>query len=164
LRMHIRQLLFSEFSDPALAQDAAKALRTGLTRTMQQFPFLAGSLRLADAKMDRVSLQYPDSISDGVIDQIFTVSYDQVENPDLEFAKMETAGFLPLPIWGDVFCPKLLRSYPGLEDEFAVRLVSFNKGVPVPVLAAQATFVRGGLVLSVYAHHSAIDGTGLAIV
>lgn len=30
----------------------------------------------------------------------------------------------------------------------------------MPVLATQATFVRGGLVLSIWIHHSIADGTG----
>ncbi|KAJ4354466.1 uncharacterized protein N0V89_006203 [Didymosphaeria variabile] len=145
-----------------IADDAVGALKAGFAATIRQLPFLAGTIRLSDAETGRLAIQYPESPFDELIDQIFTISYGQAGNPDLEYTKMEKDGFPPLPMWRDVFCPSLLRNHPGLDDEYAAGLISFKKELPVPVLAAQATFVRGGLVLSVYSQHNAIDGSGTA--
>ncbi|KAL5393447.1 hypothetical protein DPSP01_000268 [Paraphaeosphaeria sporulosa] len=161
LRMYARHLLFFEFPDPGYLEDAVDALRAGFAATIHQLPFLAGTIRLSNPDTGRLSLQHPESLSDELIDQIFTFSYDQAGNAVLEYTKMEKNGFPPLAIWRDVFCPVLLRNHPGLDDEFAAGLISFKKEMPVPVFAAQATFLRGGLVLSIYAHHSVIDGAGL---
>jgi hypothetical protein len=161
LRMYVRHLLFFEFPDPGHLEDAIDALRAGFAATIRQLPFLAGRIRMSDPDTGRLTLQHPEAPSDELIDQIFTFSYRQAGNPDLEFTKMEKNGFPPLPVWRDVFCPSLVKNHPGLDDQFAEGLISFKKEQPVPVFAAQATFIRGGLVLSVYAHHSAIDGAGI---
>lgn len=160
LRMYVRHLLFFEFPDPGRLEDAIDALQAGFAATIRQLPFLAGTIR-PSPEADGLTLQYPESPSDELINQIFTFSYSQAGNPDLEYTKMEKDGFPPLPIWGQVFCPSLLRNHPGLDDEIAAGLISFDKGQPVPVFAAQATFVRGGLVLGVYSQHNAVDGTGM---
>ncbi|KAF2447742.1 hypothetical protein P171DRAFT_518795 [Karstenula rhodostoma CBS 690.94] len=161
LRMYVRHLLFFEFPDPGHLEDAIHALRAGFAATIRQLPFLAGTIRLSDPDTGRLFLQHPESLSDELIDKIFTFSYDQAGNPALEYTKMEKNGFPPQPLWRDVFCPSFVKNHPGLDDEFAAGLISFKKEQPVPVFAAQATFIRGGLVLSIYAHHSALDGTGL---
>ncbi|KAL1599688.1 hypothetical protein SLS60_007491 [Paraconiothyrium brasiliense] len=162
LRMYVRHLLFFEFPDPVHLEDAVDALKAGFAATVRQVPFLTGTIRLSDAEAGRLALRYPESPSDELINQMFTISYAQAGNPDLEYTKMEKEGFAPLPVWRDVFCPSLLRNHPGLDDEYAAGLISFKKELPVPALAAQATFVRGGLVLSVYSQHNVIDGSGTA--
>ena len=163
-RMYVRHLLFFELPDPGTFEDAFKALEVGFSATIRQIPFLAGDVKLVDVQTGHLALQYPEVISDELLDERFTINYSQAGNPELDYSKMEKAGFPPLRIWRDVFCPDLLRNHPGHDDEFAEGLISFKKGMSVPVLAAQATLIRGGLVLSVYSHHSVIDGTGIAKV
>ncbi|KAJ4301884.1 hypothetical protein N0V90_003980 [Kalmusia sp. IMI 367209] len=162
LRMYVRHLLIFEFPDPGHLEDAVDALRAGLSATIRQFPILAGTIKPSDAQTGRLSLQYPEIVSEELIDQIFTFSFDQAGNPNFEYTKMEKAGFPPSSLPRDAFCPDLLRSHPGLDDAFAEGMISFEKGQPVPVMAVRATFTRGGLILSVYSHHSAIDGSGIA--
>lgn len=57
-----------------------------------------------------------------------------------------------------VFCPIGLRDHAGLEDPHAENCTSAAKGYRIPIMCAQATFIPGGLVLSVYAHHNVVDG------
>lgn len=164
LRIYARHLLFFEFLDPVHLEDAIDALRAGFAATIRQLPFLAGNIRLSSPDTGRLSLEHPESPSDELIAQIFTFSHGEAGNPTFNYVDLEKSGFPPQPIWRDAFCPSLLRKHPGLDDEFAAGLISFKKGLPVPVFAAYATFIRGGLVLSVYANHSAIDGGGLTNV
>jgi hypothetical protein len=161
LRMYVRHLLFFEFPDPGHLEDAINALRVGFAATIRQLPFLSGTIRTLNPDTDRLALQYPESPSDELIDRIFAFSESQAGDPNMEYITIEKNGFPPLPVWREVFCPSLLKNHPGLDDEFAEGLISFKRGRAVPVFAAQANFIRGGLVLSVYAHHSAIDGTGI---
>lgn len=161
--MFVTFILF-EFPDPSYSKDAVNALRVGLKATIRRYPFLAGNIRLSDERTGRVALEYPDIISDEIIDKMFTSSYRQVGSLDLDFTEMQKTGFPPAPIWRDVFCPVALKKHPGLDDDFAAGLISFKKKLPVPILNAQVTFIRGGLVLSVYSHHSAMDGVGIAQV
>lgn len=163
-RLYVRHLMFFEFPDPGNYEDAVNALQVGFAITLRQIPFLAGDVRLSDPEMGRVALQYPSVISDELLAERFTSNRNHIGNPELNYSNMEKAGFPPIPTWRDVFCPELLRSHPGHDDEFAEGPISFKKGQSVPVLAAQATLIRGGLVMSVYSHHSVIDGTGIAKV
>lgn len=163
-RMYVRNLLIFEFKDPRYLEDAARALQAGFAATIREIPILAGKIRLSDPQAGEIALQYPEDISDELIKELFTVSDGELNSPDLEYATMEKAGFPPVSTWREYFCPKILRSHPGLDDEYATGPISFQKGQAVPALAAQATFIRGGLVLSVYSHHSVIDGSGIAKV
>lgn len=115
-----------------------------------------------DEGADRLRLQYPEPIPEALVRKIFSTSLELAEDQEYDYETMKIAGFPPSRLPSNVFCPDLLKYHPGLDDAFAEGPISFRKGHPVPVFAAQAIFIRKGLVLSVYSNHTAVDGAGIA--
>ena len=164
LRMYIRHLLVFPFPDPSYAEAAVNALRVGFTAVLADFPFLAGTILPSDSESRRITLKYPENVTSDLVSQILSISFDQAKNPNLDYESLGREGMPPLKLPGDLFCPELVRDHPGLDDRFAEGITRFKKGLSIPVFAAQANFIPGGLIVSVYAHHSAMDGNGLGQV
>ncbi|KAF2790997.1 hypothetical protein K505DRAFT_327196 [Melanomma pulvis-pyrius CBS 109.77] len=162
LRQYVRNLLIFPFPDPSHTEAATNALRTGFSATLHQFPFLAGTIKQSDSPSTRLSLQYPEHIPPELVSRIFNSDFDLAANLIFHYDTLREGGMPPSRLPSDVFCPKVLRSHPGLDDPCAEGITSFAKGYPIPVIAAQANFIPGGLILSVYTHHSVVDGTGIA--
>jgi hypothetical protein len=81
-------------------------------------------------------------------------------NKDFNFHDLENQHFDPSLFPPSAFCPALLPHHPGLDegDAYATGLTTFQNQIPLPVMAAQATFIREGMVLSVWTHHCVADG------
>ncbi|PVH94408.1 hypothetical protein DM02DRAFT_693131 [Periconia macrospinosa] len=162
LRIYVRHLHIFQFPDPQKRDEAFQTLRGSFFLTLRQLPFLAGFIQPPTEQEGRLYLKYSEEISEELTGGLFTLNIATTENDELRFDNLEAEGFPPSKLSRDAFCPKLLKNHPGLDDPFAEGLVSFKKDIAVPVLAAQANFVHGGLILSVYANHSVLDGTGVA--
>ncbi|KAF2125583.1 hypothetical protein P153DRAFT_410277, partial [Dothidotthia symphoricarpi CBS 119687] len=157
-RTYITRLLLFPFPDPAHASLATTALHTSLTATLHQHPILAGTLHL-DPHTNRLVAHYPQLITPAHASLIFNISTTHISNPLLDFHTLQTAHFPPAHLPSQIFCPALLHNHPSLDDPLADGILRFDKG-PVPVMAAQVTFIPGGLALSVYVLHSIVDGYG----
>ncbi|KAF2649868.1 trichothecene 3-O-acetyltransferas-like protein [Lophiostoma macrostomum CBS 122681] len=159
VRTHVQKLHIFPFPDGAQAEDAIHALSAGLRVTLMKFPFLAGRLGPEDPETGKLSLRFPGEISDEVMAVIFhsKILYDY----PFTYEALKTRGFPMLACKGEWFCPDILRKTSGIPP-LAEGLTDF-KGNSIPALSVQATFIPGGLVLSVYGHHSIMDGMGTAM-
>tara|TARA_R110002003_G_scaffold215_1_gene16423 strand:- start:11741 stop:13213 length:1473 start_codon:yes stop_codon:yes gene_type:complete len=160
---HLTIFPFPAFS-PSHADAAVHALRTGLAVTLQRFPQLAGSLSIPDRTTGKLRLVHPQNINAATdINRIFSPSFAVVDDPKFSFDTLAARHFDPNDFPADIFCPALLKNHPGLDDgdAYATGPTTLAKDIDVPVMAAQATFVHGGLVLSVWCHHCVADGTGM---
>jgi trichothecene 3-O-acetyltransferase len=162
LRVYVRHLHIFQISDSEKTKNAVRALRKGLLATLQEIPIIGGSVSPTTQAEGSLVLQYPESISDKLVEQLLSVVFHPTEKHSYSFQHLEAEGFSPYQLPGDMFCPELLRNNPGLDDPYAEGIISFSKNKTVPVLAAQANFISGGLVLSVYTNHSVMDGIGIA--
>jgi BAHD acyltransferase len=160
LRVYVRQLLIFPFPDPNLRKDAQIVLAAGLLATLRQFPFLAGTVEVADPETGLLKVQYPNNVDEESVRQILTTN--ELDLEILDYETLREAGFPPSSLPADTLCPTILISHPGIDDQYAEVLTTFSKGQPIPIFASQLNSIRGGLILSAYIHHSVVDGTGIA--
>jgi hypothetical protein len=159
-RQYCRHLLIFPLPNSSLANDALWQLRTGLPLTIQQLPFLAGTLLVPDVSTGIMQATYPDPVQPDCGDISLIASHDFAKNPEFAYETMEAEGFPAAMLPAYAFCPTSLRNHPGLDDPYAQTSAKATKGIAVPVMGAQATLIPGGMVLSVYIHHSVMDGVG----
>ncbi|KAJ4371815.1 hypothetical protein N0V86_008369 [Didymella sp. IMI 355093] len=160
LRVYVRQLLIFPFPDAALRKHAGAVLAAGLLAAFKQFPFLAGTVEQTDPAVGAMAVRYPKIIDSQLVSKLLTTN--TLDNEELDYDTLHQAGIPPVGLPADDLCPFAMRSHPGIDDTYAEVLTTFTKGQPIPVFAAQMNFIPGGLILSVYTHHSVIDGTGVA--
>ncbi|KAF1359171.1 hypothetical protein EJ07DRAFT_121269 [Lizonia empirigonia] len=160
LRVYVRQLLIFPFPDPNYRIQAQKVLYTGLFEVLRQYPFLAGTVEQTNSFTGALAVKYPEVIDSVLVSRLIGVTTYEPGGFDYDILSEE--GVPPSRLRSDTFCPFALIEHRGLDDPFAEGLTTFNKGHPIPVFAAQITFIPGGLVLSAYTHHSVVDGTGIA--
>ena len=160
LRAYVRQLLIFPFPESAVRNDAQAILAAGLLATLNQFPFLAGTVEQTCSLTGDMTVRYPNSIHSELVSQMLTVN--ELNESNLEYESLCKDGVPPSRLPADVLCPFALRSHPGVDDPYAEVLTTFAKRQPIPVFAAQINFVPRGLILSAYTHHSVVDGTGIA--
>jgi BAHD acyltransferase len=164
-RVYGRYLAFFPFPDVAYAEVAVKALRAGLAETLTRFPYLAGTVGLDDSIDQRLQILYSDPLdTETEASRILSINLDVATSPNYNYNELEEAGFPALDLPSAIICPGLLKDHPGLDegDRFAEKSATLQKGIPLPPFAAQATFIPGGLVLSVWFYHAVSDGTGQA--
>ncbi|KAF2246083.1 hypothetical protein BU26DRAFT_61650 [Trematosphaeria pertusa] len=162
LRVYVRHLLFFAFPDPSVAGEAILVLANGLQAAIAEYPFLAGTVGPADPRTGKLTARYEDPAPCVTTSGIFYASFDLADSSEFNYVALKEEGMPPSRFPGSLFCPRLLKSHPGLEDQFAEGVTTMRKG-EIPALAAQANFIPGGLVLSVYMHHSVMDGTGIGL-
>lgn len=154
-------LTIFKFPDQTEAEAAIKALTDGLRLTLRRFPFLAGTLSLIDQEAGKLGLNYPTQITDEDLhkllqhkqipcDEKFPYTYEQLRRDGMPSSAFHAAMFVP-----DDFV-----DFPGIP-EFGEGQVDFNVS-DAPVMRLQACFIPGGLVLSMYIHHSVLDFSGNA--
>ncbi|KAF2185590.1 hypothetical protein K469DRAFT_726702 [Zopfia rhizophila CBS 207.26] len=165
VRAYIRNLLIFPFPDPNQAEDAIRVLKDGLQVTLSQLPYLAGTLGPADPQAGKIPLSYTDDIPD--ISTLFDYSVGKdslkwIQENWPNYEELREAGMPPSMFPGKTFAPRSLRNLDGMESTIAEGKATFN-GFAVPVMGTQAFFIPGGLVLSIYVHHSVVDGTGLSV-
>jgi BAHD acyltransferase len=159
-RQYIKHLLIFPFPDISYADDVLHALRGGLSLALHHYPFLAGTLK-ADPSTGKLKASYPDPVRRDHGDILMTASYAMAANTKFNYGAMKSAGFPPAMLPSHAFCPLGLRNHAGLEDPYAEKGASATNGYGIPIMSAQATFVPSGMVMSIYTHHSAVDGGAL---
>ncbi|KAF2127142.1 trichothecene 3-O-acetyltransferas-like protein [Dothidotthia symphoricarpi CBS 119687] len=159
VRVYIQTLNIFPFPDQNNAEDAIQALEKGLCLTLQKYPFLAGTLSLGES--GRLSLDYPTKVSDEDMVSLFQSSQINRHNRDFPhtYEQLKRKGMPPSAFKSAMFKPDDLNNYPGVPSS-GEGIVDFEKS-DAPVLRVQAFFVPGGLVLSMYGHHSVLDFSGI---
>ena len=159
-RVYIQTLSLFPFPDDSQRESAVQAIERGLQETLEILPFFAGTVGPADPHTGELSLTYQNEVPHAVTSDIF--AYDVIPFSRDGFAytyeRLRKVGMPQSAFTGKRFCPKALRGRPGIPED-AEGIMSCEYGVPA--LAVQAFFIPGGLVLSVYFHHSVVDGSGM---
>ncbi|OCL13701.1 hypothetical protein AOQ84DRAFT_412899 [Glonium stellatum] len=160
VRAYIRNLLFFPFPHLDQAPIAAARLKKALVTTISCWPYLAGTVGPADEDNGKILLEYNDEIPDVETSGLFCAKI--LDDFLWTYSELKEAGVPPSRVPGDIFVPDALRERDGIDSPIAEGRQSLAS-VPIPVLAVQANFIQGGLVLSIYCHHSVVDGAGLTI-
>lgn len=165
IRSYGRVLTFFQFDDLGLKGKAFRALQHGFAKTLHHFPYLTGTLELSQSSPDHLRVVWSESANSEIeidVSRLLSADFTIAQGPEYEYSNLEATRFAPSAFPAEAFCPRLLRNHPGLDegDNYAAGRTTFKKGIPLPIMAAQATFIPGGLVLSLWLHHSVLDGTG----
>lgn len=124
-RQYLRHLFVFPFPDISYADDALHSLRTGLFRTLQQYPFLAGNVKTTNGVL---TAMYSEPIRPDYGDIMLTNSFALAGNASFAYDALEMAGFPPAMLPPYAFCPIELRNHAGLDDPYAMLGVSAAKG------------------------------------
>ena len=151
----------TEFLDQNNAEAAIQALDDGLRLTLQKFPFLAGTLSLADDDSGRLQLLYPVDVTDRVATKgLFSAKQILVDDFPHIYEELKQAGMPPSAFKSATFLPDDFANYPGVPAN-GEGICNFDRS-DAPVMRVQACFIPGGLVLSIYVHHSVLDFHGIS--
>ncbi|KAH3917024.1 hypothetical protein HBI56_167900 [Parastagonospora nodorum] len=162
VRVYTQTLSIFPFPDQNEAEAAIKALSDGLRLTLQRFPFLAGTLSLADHESGRLTLDYPTCITFEDMDKLLRskqIHYDEKTFP-YTYEQLRQDGMPSSAFHAAMFVPDDFVDFPGIP-EFGEGQVDFTKS-DAPAMRVQACFIPGGLVLSMYIHHSVLDCSGVS--
>ncbi|KAK7947056.1 uncharacterized protein PG986_011377 [Apiospora aurea] len=138
-----RWILAFPLSPEADKSQTHENLRQGLAHTIHAIPWIAGSIGLkegSDPAQERVRIL--DSASGGVMLRYKDLredlpSYDDLKEKNFPLDKLPNDKVSPVGVMAEP---------------------------PAPVMAAQANFIKGGLLLTVALHHSAGDATALETI
>jgi hypothetical protein len=150
-----------QFPDQNEAEVAIKALTGGLRLTLERMPFLAGTLSLADHASGRLALNYPARITDDDMSKLLRskqIPFDERTFP-YTYEQLRKDGMPSSAFHAAMFVPDDFVDFPGIP-EFGEGQVDFTKS-DAPAMRLQACFIPGGLVLSMYIHHSILDCSGV---
>lgn len=128
--------------------------------TLQRFPFLAGTLTLADREAGKLGLHYPTHVTDEEFHKLLQtkqIPYDDKKFPST-YEQLRRKGMPPSAFHAAMFVPDDFVDFPGIP-EFGEGQVDF-KISDAPAMRLQACFIPGGLVLSMYIHHTVLDFSG----
>ncbi|KAF2801487.1 uncharacterized protein BDZ99DRAFT_469669 [Mytilinidion resinicola] len=157
-RSYVRIVMIFPFPHADKRLNATGALKRGLQATITHWPYLAGTTGPVDEDTNTFSLNYSDNVRPVGESGVFAASY--LDDPQLSYKRLGEQGFSPSMIRVEDWVPALLRSKKGIESPVAEGRLGMTQ--PIPVLAMQAFFIDGGLVLSFYSHHGVIDGGGFS--
>ncbi|KAF1940952.1 trichothecene 3-O-acetyltransferas-like protein [Clathrospora elynae] len=161
VRVYTQTLSIFPFPDHNNAEAAIQALGAGLRLTLQRFPFLAGTLTLADREAGTLALKYPVQVSDDKLNCMFRfkqILFHETTFPHT-YEQLKRDGMPPSAFKSVMFVPEDLANYPGVPLSGEGK-VDFDKS-DAPAMRLQAFFIPGGLVLSMYMHHSVLDFSGV---
>ncbi|KAF2709392.1 hypothetical protein K504DRAFT_273448 [Pleomassaria siparia CBS 279.74] len=158
VRVYIPIFPIFPFPDSNQAESAIKGLVDGLQVTLASFPFLAGSIRLADSESGKLSLTYATEITDVQRSGLLTSKQLSPDDYPCTYEELKREGMPPSAITGSIFCPDNIRNLPGLDDGNG--FVDFTK-TDAPAMSIQLTFIPGGLILGIYIHHVVMDFSGM---
>lgn len=138
---------------------ATSAIKAGLQLTLETYPFLAGTVQPANPESGKLSVTYTHVVPDVAIANLFSSSSIlPSKNCPRTYKQLKRDGMPQSAFMGEIFCPNVLRGHPGVLRN-AEGMMGCTHAVPV--LAVEAFFISGGLVLSMYLHHSVCDGVGM---
>jgi hypothetical protein len=150
-----------QFPDQNNAEAAIRALDGGLRLSLQTFPFLAGILSLADDGSGRLQLRYPVDVSDRKMTQgLFAAKPILMEDFPHPYEVLKKYGMPPSAFKSATFLPDDFANWKGVPAN-GEGLCNFESS-DAPVMRVQACFIPGGLVLSIYVHHSVLDFHGIS--
>ncbi|KAG9186365.1 trichothecene 3-O-acetyltransferase [Alternaria panax] len=161
VRVYIQTLCIFPFPDLNDAEMAIQALSAGLRLTLNKFPFLAGTLTLADRKAGKLTLNYPTEITSEQLNRVFRskqIPHHETDFPHT-YEQLKRDGMPPSALRSAMFVPEDLANYAGIPRDGEGK-VDFDKS-DAPAMRTQAFFIPGGLVLSMYMHHSVFDFSGV---
>ena len=140
--LYIRITLCTPAKAPTLKDQEFlfRSLQFGLQQTLTQIPFLGGILREDNDGRGRLHI----ASGPGILFR----RVDLTENNSLSYPQLKDAHFPSNAFNGDELAP--------------VGPVPEKSGAPV--MAAQANFIPGGLILTVCFHHFAVDAAGVGSV
>lgn len=131
--------------------------------TLNKFPFLAGTLTLADRKAGKLALNYSTDITSEQLNRVFRskqIPYHETDFPHT-YEQLKRDGMPPSALRSAMFVPEDLANYAGIPRDGEGK-VDFDKS-DAPAMRTQAFFIPGGLVLSMYMHHSVFDFSGVTL-
>ncbi|CAI6342351.1 unnamed protein product [Periconia digitata] len=138
---------------------ATSAIQAGLQLTLETFPFLAGTVQPANSESGKLSVTYERVVPDVITANLFSASSILPPKECFHTYKQLKRDGMPQSFFtGEMFCPNALRNHPGVLRN-AEGIMDCKHAVPV--LAVEVFFIAGGLVLSMYSHHSVCDGVGM---
>jgi hypothetical protein len=158
-RCYTQTLQIFPFPDEHHIDTAVQTLSEALRFTLAKFPFLAGTIGPADTEdTGRLSLRYP---TEGVdLQRTGLFASRKLSGNEYTYAQLKEAGMPPSAFQGSDFCPDVLRNRkPAIPDNAEGIMPCTHQ---TPVLAVQAFFIPGGLVLSIYVQHSVLDCCGIS--
>lgn len=138
VRFIVPIVLVFHVSSPALRKPLLRDLKASLANTIAKMPFLAASVVPDCEEQGTIQLE--------IIDDAGVWFYSQ-ELPKIDYYALERREF-PLP------------EFPLLSVMPEPRVHQTERS---PVLTVLATFITGGLLLTLNNHHSVMDGAGMAI-
>jgi hypothetical protein len=100
-------------------------------------------------------------VSDDVLHCIFRskqIPFHHIAFP-YTYEQLKRDGMPPSAFKGDMFVPEDLTNYPGVPSNGEGK-IDFDKS-DAPAMRVQVFFIPGGLVLSMYMHHSVFDFSGI---
>jgi len=157
-RVYVQVLHIFPFSATAQREDAALALENGLQATLAKFPFLTGTVGPADPETGKLLLTYPTAVPNVRTTRLFASSKILASEAfPYTYEHLKSEGMPQSAFTREIFCPRVLVGHPG-GPEYAEGVLECKRAVPA--LAVEAPFISGGLVLSMYFHHSVCDGSG----
>ncbi|OAA47373.1 Chloramphenicol acetyltransferase-like domain protein [Beauveria brongniartii RCEF 3172] len=135
VRIVLSAMLVFEFKEPSRKQETVRNLKQGLAGAIEEMPLIAADIVTASEERQSIQLQYGDKAG---------VWFHVKELPEVDFDHLQTHNYP-------------LSAFP-LHD-----FVPEPRGhsAAAPVVTIQAAFIKGGLVLTVNGHHSAMDAQGL---
>ena len=145
-RGHLFLLLYFPLSNPDIARVASN-FKSGLERTFEALPILSGTIQPACQSEQSGSLCVDAPWNS--VDDVFHIN--DLTSSDLDYETLRQDHF-PLTILGQWNLFSILTSRP---NPF---------GVENPVMMAQVNFIRNGMILVPFFHHSVMDGSGAATV
>ena len=145
-------LLYGFQTSPDIPRDAiVTALRKSFRTITDQIPLLAGQVVHVPGEAGTSGVHQPAPWpADGPRNEILRVKECDDLMPPMTQLMRANAPITMLP-------GKILTPWPSLP-------LPHGLSPPLPVIAAQANFIRGGLLLNMSMHHVAIDGAGLVQV
>ena len=145
-RIYTKKVLYFPLAHPDIARIASK-LKSGLQSTFEALPILSGTVHPAHQSEQNGSLCV--SAPWNAIDDVFRVN--DLTSRGLDYEDLRQNHFPMMTSKQHDLLPILYsRANPyGLEN---------------PVMMAQVNFVRNGMILVLFLHHSFMDGLGAATV
>ena len=137
IAVYSKRILCFEIHD-ANTKKISELLLTALQSTVQELPFLAGSV----TPLTKDQLWLKDLIPKGA-------AYLEIQDlsAEISFAELQNSGFSSALLDTEKLCPFTLPAY--------------MQGDPVDVCRFRATFINGGLLLAVQVFHTVFDGRGI---
>jgi Transferase family len=148
-RLYIRLILSFPLQPSSDRDRVVEVLRYGLKQTITDIPYLTGKVCLRDDGERSGRMEIRRQLRDRVDLQVKDLTVPNSGWASGSYDELHAKHMPPSLLDGDVLSPVML--FP-------------DQNMPASMMAAQANFIPGGLLLCVAIHHSITDGVGMATV